>query len=469
MLSKLRAGLQSQIHVGILLTFLLIPVWYRLPQSPIFARLYVTRFLIFLPMLWAIFSWIVLGAPGLKAFLQSRARVFWAFALFLLALWAFASQIWAFQRVAYPEVGGSAALQFGVSALFAFVIACAAPSPRAIIPVLLVGLFLNAAIVIGQALNQGSLGLIFLGEFPFTLDTVGVSILRSGVLRWVRPYGLLPHPNLAAGALLVGILAATAWLLSLRRWQQIAGILLVAFGGWALLLSFSRAAWGGLVAGGLALLLFLRPHLRRVETRVVLAVAGGLTLVVGAAFFAAYQPLLAARAGVGEESVELRSVSDRIVFINFALRSISERPILGVGIGNFPWRTSYYLAETTFALRGDNVHFVLLAAAAELGIVGLVLLVAAILAGVTAIIKGLRAPLDEINTNDERAARLAFFAIFIALLAVGVLDHYPWSQLHFQVAWWGSLAAAMPRLPYNQGQAQPVKRGDYEIQAEKEV
>ncbi|MFN8564166.1 MAG: hypothetical protein U0703_21690 [Anaerolineae bacterium] len=35
-------------------------------------------------------------------------------------------------------------------------------------------------------------------------------------------------------------------------------------------------------------------------------------------------------------SVELRSVSDRIVFMDFAFRSIVERPILGVGIGNFP-------------------------------------------------------------------------------------------------------------------------------------
>jgi hypothetical protein len=446
-LPKLLVHLQPQIHVGILLAFLLIPVWYRRPQLPIFAHLYVTRFLIFLPMLWSVFFWIVLGAPGLKAFLQSRARVLWAFALLLLALWAFASQVWAFQRVAYPEVAGSAALQFGVSALFALVVACAAPSPRAIIAALVVGLLINAAIVIGQALNQGSLGLIFLGEFPYAADTVGVSILRSGVLRWVRPYGLLPHPNLAAGALLVGILAASSWLLSSSRWQQIAGILLVALGGWALLLSFSRAAWGGLVVGGLALLLFLRRHLRRVETRIALIVAGGLAVAVGLAFFAAYQPLLAARAGEGEESVELRSVSDRIVFINFALRSITERPILGVGIGNFPWRTSYYLAETTFALRGDNVHFVLLAAAAELGIVGLLLLMVAILAGLIAVVKGLRAPMNEINTLENRAARLAFFAIFVALLAVGVLDHYPWSQLQFQVAWWGSLAAAMPRSP----------------------
>lgn len=452
-----RFKLLPLVHVGILLTFLLIPVWLRVPQIPVFAPLYVTRFLIFLPMLWTIFWWLLLGCPGLLAFCQSRARVLWAFALLLLALWGFTSQVWAFQRVDYPQVAGSAALQLGVAVLFVLAVACATPKPRVLIGTLVLGLVGNAAIVVAQALNQASLGLTLLGEFPFTVDTLGASVLRSGALRWVRPYGLLPHPNMAAGALLVGIFAACAWLLSTRRWQQLAGIALVAFGGWALLLTFSRAAWGGLGIGGLALLLFVRPHLRRVETRVVIGIAGVAALAVGVAFFAAYQPLLAARAGEGEESVELRSVSDRIVFINFALRSISERPVLGVGIGNFPWRTSYYLAETTFALRGDNVHFVLLAAAAELGLVGLGLLLIALGAGVVAVVKGLRALIDAENSLESRAARLACFAIFVSLTAVGVLDHYPWSQLQFQVAWWGSLAAAMPRSVY---EPRMVARGD---------
>ncbi|MEP7293269.1 MAG: O-antigen ligase family protein [Chloroflexota bacterium] len=458
--------LHRLIHAAILLTFLLIPVWIRLPQSPLFAPLYVTRFLIFLPMLLAISLWLMLGLPGLRDFMCSRSRVLWALALLLLALWAFASQIWAFQRAAYPEIASSSSLQLAVSVLFVLVVACVAPPPRAIVALLVCSLIINAFIVILQAYHQAWLGLIFLGEFPYTLDTPGVSILQSGSLRWVRPYGLLPHPNLAAGALLVGTLAASAWLLSPHRWQRIAGIIIVALGWWALLFAFSRAAWGGLVVGGLVLLLFLRPHLRQVSIRLSLAVAAGMALAIGLAFLVGYQPLLAARGGEGQESIELRSVSDRIVFIDFALRSFGERPILGVGIGNFPWRTSYYIAETFYDLRGDNVHFVLLAAAAELGIVGLALLLLAILSGLVAAIKRLRAS----AADQDRAARLALFAVFVALLAVGVLDHYPWSQIHFQVAWWGCLAAALaapaatPRFHYNQGQVREGSRAN-EIQA----
>src|SRR5215475_44425 len=122
---KFRA--QWLIHAGVLLTFALIPVWLRLPQSPIFAPLYVTRFLIFLPMLWSIFWWIALGVPGLRDLLRNRWRTLWALALVGLALWGFASLLWAFQRVDQPDVGQTAALQFGVSALFALVVACDAP------------------------------------------------------------------------------------------------------------------------------------------------------------------------------------------------------------------------------------------------------------------------------------------------------------------------------------------------------
>lgn len=428
------------VHAGIVLTFALIPVWLRLPQSPYFARLHMTRFLIFLPMLWTIFWWLALRAPGLRELARSRWRALWALALLLLALWGFASQLWAFQRVQYPQVGGTAALQLGVSALFAVVVACAAPRSRWIVAALVLCVIWNAAIAILQAQKQASLGLYGLGEFPFNPQQRGVSILQSGTLRWVRPYGLMPHPNLLAGALLVGVLATGAWIISRRRRLQIAGIGIFALGLWALLLSFSRAAWGGLFVGALAAVLFLRPHLRRVDARITTVVVVGAAVAIGLAFAIGYQPLLAARSGEGQESVELRSVSDRIVFIEFALRSIGERPLLGVGIGNFPWRTSYYLVETDYDLVGDNVHNVLLSAAAELGVVGLALLVAAIAFGLMDVFRGLR----RAEVDDDRAARLALFAVFAALLAVGVLDHYPWSQLHFQVAWWGSLAAAMP-------------------------
>lgn len=109
-----------------------------------------------------------------------------------------------------------------------------------------------------------------------------------------------------------------------------------------------------------------------------------LLTLVGGVFAVRYWPYVTARAGIGEELVELRSIADRLVFTDFALRSIAERPAVGVGVGNFPWRSSYYLQTEFYDLQGDYVHHIYLAVTADLGIVGLLLYVGSMLAGAAA-------------------------------------------------------------------------------------
>lgn len=425
------------VQVGIVITFALIPLWLRVPQPPFLPELYVSRFVILAPMLWTVGVWLILGMPGLRDLRKSRWGRWWALCLLLLALWGFASLLWAFAADFAPEVGQTAALQWGVVALFVVVVACCAP-PRTVIAVITLSLSWNAIITILQAANQGELGLDMLGEFDFNTGLVGVSLLRAGDATFIRPYGLLPHPNVLGGSLVLGVLAAGAWQFSERAALRLAGLLLAALGLVALLFTFSRAAWLGLAAGGLVLLLALLPELRVRKFQVTAGSAALVALVIGAAFFIAYRAFIAARMGAGEESIELRSVADRIVFTDFALRAINENPIGGVGIGNFPWRTSYYLTETFYELRGDNVHHVFLSAAAELGIVGLGLLIAALIAGIGGTIQAIRA-----TTGDKRRARSALLAVVCALIVIGFFDHYPYTLITMQTAWWGCLAAAL--------------------------
>jgi O-antigen ligase len=449
------------IHAGALLTFALIPVWdrfsFRLPPPLLLPpELYVSRFLILMPILWTIVCWLIFGLPGFAALLRDPLRRLWALFVLLLALWVLASTEWAFMRTEHPEVGLNAAVQFAVALLFVVAVTCAGPPPRLVVAVLSVGLLWNSLLTILQVRVQGALGLMNIGEFPFGRNMIGVSVLRAGDIEFVRPYGLLPHPNLLAGALMVSLLATGGLLLSPSRTVRWIGSATLLIGLWALLLTFSRGAWGGLIVGVFAVLPLLWPYLRRPHVRLNLVVTVILALVVGGFFVATYRPLLAARALEGSESIELRSVSDRTVFAGFAERSIAERPLLGVGIGNFPWRTSYYLAETNFDLRGDNVHHVMLSAWAELGIVGLALVIAALVTGVEIVLKTLRQTsarslphpnegnISQIldNLTGDRGARIALLAMVMALLGVGLLDHYPWTLLHFQVVWWGGLAIA---------------------------
>lgn len=450
------------VHAGILLVFILIPVWYRFPGSPpAFSQLYSTGFLILWPMLWTIGWWLVTGLPGFAALRRNRVRRWWALALLMLALWGFLSAAWSytgtFRPTPRPEITIGAALPFAVALLFALVVACAAPPRRLIVTVLVIGILWNSAIAVVQVGSQRDMGLRFLGEFPLNPDQPGVSVVQANGVRWLRPYGLLPHPNILAGFFAIGLLAAVAWVLDKRPSRWTVGVYIFLFGLWAFLLTFSRSAWIGFAAGGFAMLprLWLG-RLRQKDARTQLILLIVLAVLAAGVFALLYRPFLAARAGIGDESIELRSVSDRNVYASFAFRAISESPLLGVGMGNFPWRASYYLQFTTFDLRGEPVHHVLLLAWSELGLVGLGLTLIALITGTEAV-----------RRYGYETEQVVLFGGFIALTIIGLFDHYPWTLLQFQAAWWGLLAAAgipetaaVSRPELNSPAQAPAQSGD---------
>lgn len=441
-----RLSCRPFIHAGILLTFALVPVWYRFRGlfGP-FDALFSAGFLIFWAMFWTIGLWLAARLPGFAVLRRDRVRRLWALALLALALWAFLSGAWAYTRSFQPGVTAGAALPLAVAALFALVVACYGPPARLIVTALAAGLVWNSLLAGMQVARQGSVGLAGLGEFTLNPLNSGTAIVQADGLRWLRPYGLLPHPNILAGFFVIALLALLAWLLArdTRRW--LLGTLLFLPGLWGLLLTFSRGAWLGFAAGGLAVVpLLWRLRGRERAVRLRFAATCGLCLITAGLFAGLYWPFLLARTGAGAESVELRSVSDRAVYTEFAFRAIGEAPLVGLGIGNFPWRATWYLQFTTYDLRGQPAHHVFLSAWAELGLVGLGLLVLTLVFGVEAALKAPR-PSGKGETNaesDEALARVALLGGVIALAVIGLLDHYPWTLIQFQAVWWGLLAAA---------------------------
>lgn len=442
-------------QIGILATFMLIPVWYRFRGAPkSFTAFYAIGFLIFWPMLWTVVTWILAGFPGLRGLLRNRIRFIWALALLGLAGWAFLSWSWAYTRAFRPEVAIGSAIPLALAAVFAVVVACAAPSARMLVGALGVGLVWNSLIAFLQVATQGPIGLTLFGEFSIFPSRVGVSIVQVGDLRWLRPYGLLPHPNMLAGFLVIGLLAVVAWVAGRRLTTWYMGTMIFLFGLWALLLTFSRGAWIGFAAGAFVLLPMLwRVRLRKREAWLPFISTIGLAVVVAGVFGLIYRPFLSARAGVGEESVEQRSVSDRAVYNGIALRAVFESPMLGLGIGNFPWYAQRYLeTKTDFDLQGQPAHHVMLSALTELGAVGFVLIGLVLILGMEAGLQSLRVPRSyeaSESEQSEQIARAVLLAGVIALMIIGLLDHYPWSLLQFQAAWWGMLAAAgRPSIPH---------------------
>lgn len=427
---------QRLLHLAALIAFALIPFWFRIPGFPVFSAFYSAGFPIFWAMLVTVLAWSLTRFSGWDALRRDRPRWIWALSLVGLAAWALFSWAWAYMRDSRPEVALSAAIPFVLALTFALAVACAGPSRRHIAAVLILSLLLNSLLAAVQVALQRSIGLTALGEFPLDPARSGVAIVQADGLRWLRPYGLVSHPNILAGILVIGLLIVPAWIIHPRRWLSVIGTAIALIGLWALLLTFSRAAWIGLAAAGLvALILLWRAATLNRAAWTRLAITGLLAVGAGAVFILLYAPFLSARVGIETESVELRSISDRAVFNQIAADAIQQSPLLGIGIGNFPWYASRYLAEKTdFDLRGQPVHNIYLSVLSELGLVGLSLFLIALAAGIIAALRALHA---------ERPLRIACLSAVLALLVIGLFDHYPWTLPHTQVALWALLAVSV--------------------------
>ncbi len=451
------------VQIGILATFALMPMWLKFQAAPDpFTATYILGFVIIVSLIGTIAAWILAGLPGLGQLLTDRWRMAWVIFLLLWAAWGFFSQGWAFIRLKEPGVGQNAALQLWLIVLFLIATASAAPPLRIFAPLLIAVLLLNSAIGGAQVATQGAIGLEHFGEFSLNLAKSGTSVIQVGDVRWLRPYGLLPHPNVYAGVLIVGLFAAATWSLSQRRWQNIVGTAAFLAGLWMLFLTFSRGAWLGFAAGMVAIVPLVVKSLALPSANKAdltpqppLQTWGGagvglgigvknkllsllpiflLSVLAGLLFLWLYHPFVLARAGTGLENTEMRSIADRIVYTNIAWDAIQKQPITGVGAGNFPWYASYYLFyNTDYDLKGDNVHNVALMVWSELGMIGLSLFLLMVLFGILATIQN-------IKRSDYTPTRIALLGVVIAFIVIGVFDHYPVTLIHGQVMWLGVLA-----------------------------
>jgi O-antigen ligase len=403
----------------LILTLFVMPIWWKVPQAPApFSANYVMGFTV--TWLIVITSLSALVSASWKGLRFTRWHIAWSLLWIGFLLWTWASQSWAFVREDYPAIAQNATLITAIMALFAISMSLHPPPTRAILATLMLMLVFYGVIGALQVMQQGSLGLP--AEFTLNPAVSGANVIQAGDMRWLRPHGLLPHPNIWAGFIGAGLFASAYAYLRGWRWA----LLLVGFGWWLLLMSFSRGAWLGF---GVATLMSL-PFLWRMFgwRRLILIVS--LLVILGVVFVLMYAPLLNARTGAGQENTEMRSIADRIVYTQIALDAIQTAPLQGIGAGNYPWYASDYLYyRTDYDLRGDNVHTVILAIASELGIVGTLLWLALIS---MAMVRGAWLLW---HTSDTNSGSMVWWAIAVMWLLVGIFDHYPWT-LSFTQSFW---------------------------------
>lgn len=428
------------------------PRWiFKYPDWMVDERLTYLRYGFFPLVVLAILAWGLSGFRGLKH-MAASGNLLWATVLVLWGIWT---------RLSYgadtlkPEVALSSASQLAFVIAFALSLLCNAPPKKYVVGALTAGMLFLAMLSIAQSAMQKDVNLrlldkklglgLYIWELELDPHRSGASVVQSEGIRFLRPYGLTPHPNMLAGTLVMGLCAGFYYWLIGKKWA--AGLIVV--GLWALLLTFSRAAIGGfgVGVGVIFSLLFLRENkfygigsrLKPTQNIPIIRT----TLLVGfiaIIFIPLYFPLLSTRTGIAAEgttaSVEQMSIASRAVYIEQAWQLIEKHQWRGVGIGNFAWHSALLLKDDWRDLRGDQVHNIYLLVMVETGYIGMLLFMEVLIGGAFLI-------LGRTWRGTISIESICLFGGVVAWLALGWFDHYPVTQMGYQLLFWGSFAVAL--------------------------
>jgi O-antigen ligase len=187
--------------------------------------------------------------------------------------------------------------------------------------------------------------------------------------------GGLGDPNILAAALIPGLALAVGAVGALRNWPglRVAAICAAAVCLIGFFLTVSR---GGLVALGVALVASIAVAGRwRAHAAVGVATLG----LVAALYFGAFAPADARERLAQPFQGETRSQESRLTIWQVGRSMVADRPLNGVGIGNFETSSIHYVFEPGRAIRTDvfvdtpeGAHNTYLHVVAEVGFVGLV-------------------------------------------------------------------------------------------------
>lgn len=211
----------------------------------------------------------------------------------------------------------------------------------------------SSAIAVFQFLKQSSLGGVFwfLGERTFTAATPGIALGNFLGQEFLRPYSTLPHPNVLAGFLLVGILLLYPWH---RFVEKIAfGMAMVG-----IVIAFSQGTWLA------AFIIFCFWLVRK--NKAILGFLSG--LLAGGIIFATILPVFTPPSFSLNFPEEIKMRHE----LSFAAgQMIKDNPFFGVGLNNFINRLPEYGLSPTVSWWLQPVHNMWLLVVAETGVAGL--------------------------------------------------------------------------------------------------
>jgi hypothetical protein len=226
----------------------------------------------------------------------------------------------------------------------------------------------SAVVGIFEYLKNADLGLQRFGESPLKAETLGVPVIVDNGVRQLRAHGLTPHPNILGGVLGMAIASWVVWYESVKSrlgWQLVVPLILLVGLVWsfsrgpvlAMIVCFVLAAWAIFKVSGLG---------SRWMVVTLGAMLMGLILWQSGLWVGRINPQ-------HFDSLEERSVSERLLSVGQWREMVSDNWVVGVGLANYPMELAKQIPEA-LAWEIQPVHNAALLWAAEVGIVGLILL-----------------------------------------------------------------------------------------------
>lgn len=258
--------------------------------------------------------------------------------------------------------------------------------------------------------------------------TSGVSVV--GDQRWLRMYGIFPHPNIFAGWIVI------VWLILLANWmreqkEQTKGQTILWWGmnilcGAALFLTYSRTAWLAMMVGSAVLFWNFHRDLWRfflsVYRQRLIQILGFLSFCL-AVFFLAWQWPQVRTRSTSANRLEKISLDERQQSLKqgWAIAQWPYSLVVGVGPGGYVKALELFSQENAATLSTGTSqmippHFVWLIAFAELGIPGSILL-----------ILFMRWVMRRHDWEKQHEARKTGIPILWAFLLLSCGDHYLWT------------------------------------------
>lgn len=229
----------------------------------------------------------------------------------------------------------------------------------------LVSMLCQSLMALCQFYYQGSLNgfFYFVGERMFSLNTPGVAKASLNGVLVLRPYGTLPHPNVLAGYLLIGLilLIANIKLLIVNRFR-IFFYISIFLSVIVLILTMSRTAiFIGVLLGFFSFKKIFQLNKNRKQIGIILFIL----IFINTSLL----PVLLYR--FSALSLNDESIAQRINLAKASVFMFLDHPLFGIGLSNFLIKLPEYASVVNTPIQ--PVHNIYLLMLAEAGLGGIAL------------------------------------------------------------------------------------------------